>query len=148
MGWVTDLLKEIPLSTILREKITVIEQKYAALETENAILKDDLRKAKANVVQLEGQVGNLNQEIEKLTHVGDDLDEVEVALLRALTNPDVAYAEQLAGMVGSNLTRVEYHLQRLVDAGYATSPLGVVPGASRYLLTHEGRECLIKRNSI
>jgi adenylate cyclase len=68
MGWVIDLVKEIPLSTVLREKLSAIEEKYVALDTENAILKDDLRKAKANVVQLEAQVSNFKNEIEKLSH--------------------------------------------------------------------------------
>ena len=45
MGLLTDILKEIPQAAVLREKIASIEAKYAAADTENAILKDDLRQA-------------------------------------------------------------------------------------------------------
>jgi hypothetical protein len=44
MGILYDVLKGLPLNAVLREKINEIEAKYAALETENAILKDDMRK--------------------------------------------------------------------------------------------------------
>jgi hypothetical protein len=31
MGWLQDLLKEVPLSSVLRERVTLAEQKYALL---------------------------------------------------------------------------------------------------------------------
>src|SRR6266404_1333907 len=78
MGFVTDLLKEIPLSSVLKEKIAVIEAKYAASDTENAILKDDLRKLKAEITKLRKQV-------EELTHK-DDLDDVERELIKLVAS--------------------------------------------------------------
>ena len=47
MGLLTDILKEVPLSTELRKKIAKTEAENDALKTENVILKDDLREAKA-----------------------------------------------------------------------------------------------------
>ena len=44
MGLLTDILKEIPQAAVLKEKIADIEAKYAASDTENAILKDDLER--------------------------------------------------------------------------------------------------------
>jgi chromosome segregation ATPase len=150
MGLITDLLKDIPLSAVLREKMASAEQKYAALDTENAILKDDKRELQVRVMELERQVGDLKQEIEKLTHVGDDLDEVEILLLRALTSPEISTPEQMVGIAGSNLTRVQYHLHRLVEANYVFyGPVGTgIPGPLHCYLTHEGREYLIKRDKI
>jgi DNA-binding NtrC family response regulator len=52
----SDLLKEIPLSADLKRKIAEIETKYAATETENVILKDDLRKARAEIETLKNQI--------------------------------------------------------------------------------------------
>src|SRR5258706_16444871 len=50
MGILYDMLKGLPLNAVLREKINDIEAKYAALETENAILKDDNRKLRQDRV--------------------------------------------------------------------------------------------------
>jgi hypothetical protein len=44
MGILYDMLKGLPLNAVLREKINDVEAKYAALDIENAILKDDIRK--------------------------------------------------------------------------------------------------------
>lgn len=60
MSILTDILKEIPLSAVLREKVSTIETENAALKTENAILKDDLRQAKSQITQL-------NKRVEELT---------------------------------------------------------------------------------
>ena len=46
MGLLDDILKGLPLNALLREKINDVEIKYAAIETENAILKDDNNKLK------------------------------------------------------------------------------------------------------
>ena len=35
MGWITDLLKELPLSAVQRERLSLAEQKYSLLETSN-----------------------------------------------------------------------------------------------------------------
>jgi len=51
-----DLLKEIPLSADLRKKVAEIEANYAATESENALLRDDLRKAKAEIETLKNQI--------------------------------------------------------------------------------------------
>ena len=55
MGLLTDILKEITQAAVLKEKIAEIEAKYAAAGTENAILKDDLRKANAEIVKLKNK---------------------------------------------------------------------------------------------
>ena len=44
MGLFDDILKGLPVNAVLREKINDVEAKYSAIETENAILKDDNRK--------------------------------------------------------------------------------------------------------
>lgn len=41
MGIITDLLKEIPLSAVLKERLVETEKNMAALEKENAALKHE-----------------------------------------------------------------------------------------------------------
>ncbi|MGI9068370.1 MAG: hypothetical protein ACR2HX_18445 [Pyrinomonadaceae bacterium] len=140
MSLLADILREIPLSTVLREKIATIDAENAALQTENAILKDHLREAKAQTTQL-------SKEIDRLTHIDENLDEIEVALLRALTNKSVHEIEQLAGIVGSDLTRVEYHLEKLIAADYVSVPPPIIAGPTWYL-EHKGREYLIAKPNL
>src|SRR5215813_11003124 len=77
MGLLTDILKEIPQAAVLKEKIADIEAKYAASDTENAILKDDLRRAKT-------EIAKLKQQVEKLSHK-EDLNDAEVELLLSIS---------------------------------------------------------------
>lgn len=46
MGIITDILKEIPLSAVLREKIVGLETKMSVLESENLVLTKDNEKLK------------------------------------------------------------------------------------------------------
>jgi hypothetical protein len=58
MGIITDILKEIPLSAVLREKIVDLETKMSALEAENLVLKKENSDLNSLVV-------NLRQEIQR-----------------------------------------------------------------------------------
>src|SRR2546421_12473495 len=101
MGALFDLLKDIPLSAVLKEKIATFESENAALKTEIAILKDDKRK-------LQAENKRLKHEIEKLTHTYTP-SEIEVKILtRIAKRQDCNSAELLAGYLRTDLTRVEY----------------------------------------
>ena len=93
MSLLSDLLKETPLSVVLKEKVATIEAENAALKTENAILKDDLRQAKTQLTKLEKRV-------EELTN-NPDLDETDVLLLReiALIDESEASARHIANLM-------------------------------------------------
>lgn len=53
MGIITDMLKEIPLSAILKEKLAEQEKRRSATETENVVLKKQIVALEAKVSQLE-----------------------------------------------------------------------------------------------
>ena len=138
MGWITDLLKEIPQAAILKEKITAIEAKYEATETENAILKDDLREAKAHIQKLEKQ-------IKELTHI-EEMSELELKMLQRLANLDHGHAISsvlLNFFPDLTLARIEYHLNRLdqLDCirGDVTDHLG-----THYGVTQKGQKILLE----
>ncbi len=141
MGLLTDIIKEIPHTAVLQEKITAVEAKYAATETENSILKDDLREAKAEIAKLKKQV-------EELSHK-EDLDETELNLLLCIGKVDFGHA--VAGVLQSNffqdlsLERVKYHLTRLEELGYARmTVIGRLGG--QYRVTQNGRKLLLDKN--
>lgn len=141
MGWLTDLLKEIPLSSLLKEKIATIEAEHAAKDAENASLKDDLHEAKAEITKYKNQVADLSQK-------DTELDKLEIKLLQILSWPTYDHhIEGLSSHVGQHATRVEYHLERLEHDGYVLSSPVIISGMkTTYSLTHKGREYVVKNN--
>jgi hypothetical protein len=65
MGVITDILKEIPLSAVLREKIIGLETKMSVLEAENLVLKEALKKSNFKINQQTEKI----QTLEKLSIV-------------------------------------------------------------------------------
>lgn len=122
---------------ILREKIADAEAKYAASETENTILKKDLRDAKAEITKHKNQV-------EEFTHKDSELNDLEIKLLQRLSSP--AYpndAEGLSISLGEKVPRIQHHLERLEAEGYVISvKIYTVP----YDLTPKGREYLVRND--
>lgn len=138
MGLLTDILKEIPQAAVLKEKIASIEAKYAAADTENAILKDDLREANAKIKQLEGQ-------IKQLTHK-DDLNEIEIEILLAVSKSDSPSMSKIAKKFDIHSERVLYYVGKLSEQKYLKF-IGF-GGDGLYLLEQKGREALMNRDLI
>src|SRR5215212_7491059 len=107
MGLIDDILKGLPANAVLREQITQLNAQKATAETENAILKDDLRQAKAEITQLKKQ-------LEKFTHK-DDLNEMELMLLQSFSKNQDVNIVSVARKLEIDRGRVEYHIQRLID---------------------------------
>lgn len=128
MGFLTDLLKEVPLSAVLKEKIAAFEYENASLKTENAILKDDKR-------QLEREVMKLKEEIGRLTHT-DDLHETEQKILVIAKEGRELFAHSLAERLGLPEQRTEYFLLELVAKGYLDESFG-------YPINQKGRKYLL-----
>jgi len=60
MGFITDILKEVPLSAVLREKLGTAEAEAETLKTENANLRESVK-------QKDAEIERLKKEIERLT---------------------------------------------------------------------------------
>ncbi len=138
MGLLTDVLKEVPLSAELRKKIAKIEAENDGLKTENVILKDNLREAKAQIIKLE-------KRINEFTH-NPELDETDILILKEIALTSDPAASYLAEKLNLNLAMVEFRLQRLIDIDYLS--IWSIGGAERYSLQPKSREYLIKNNLI
>jgi septal ring factor EnvC (AmiA/AmiB activator) len=62
MSIITDILKEIPLSAVLRERLADAETKMAALEHENARLKSENENLRVDLNRVQAQVASLQQQ--------------------------------------------------------------------------------------
>jgi hypothetical protein len=65
MGIITDILKDIPLSAVLRERLSDQETKMTILEAENAALKTENLALKNENFDLNSLVKDLRQEIQR-----------------------------------------------------------------------------------
>lgn len=141
MGLLTDILKEIPQAAVLKEKIANIEAKYAAADTENAILKDDLREAK-------GLIAELKQQVKELSHI-DDLNDVEINLLHEIADKGVdnSAISIMAPWFNGSEARLAYHFNRLSTAGYIVLVYGDDSGG-HFAATQKGLELLVEKNLI
>ena len=138
MGWLTDIFKDVPLSTELREKLEKIEAENDSLKTDNVILKDDLRDARAQILRLE-------KRLEQFTH-HSELDEIDVLILKEIALTSEPAASYLAKKVDLDVPVVEFRLERLADIDYLST--WSIGGVERYSLEPKGREYLIKKNLI
>lgn len=136
MSLFTDILKGLPENAVLRSKVADAEERYAALETENAILKDDLRDAKTEIAKLKKQA-------EELTHKDLPLTDTDVSILRTFAStPEVLEDRIIASYCGISFHVAKFHLEQLQDSGYVSSYQGF------YSMSHKGRAYLIKNGLI
>jgi DNA-binding MarR family transcriptional regulator len=142
MGALFDLLKEIPLTAVLKEKIANFEAEKASLKQENASLKDDLRKAKTEIV-------NLKNEIQNFTHT-DGFHETEIEILVYLADEEALhFRDSMAINLQLNHARLDYFLEKLKNREYISWVGGSSVGeAIRYFLTPKGRDYLFNNNLI
>jgi predicted RNase H-like nuclease (RuvC/YqgF family) len=138
MGWLTDSFKDIPLSAELREKLATVEAESDTLKTDNVILKDDLREAKAEIIRLE-------KKLEQFTH-HSELDETDILILKEIALTSEPAASYLAAKVNLDLSTVEFRLERLTEIEYLST--WSIGGVERYSLEPKSREYLIKKNLI
>jgi hypothetical protein len=133
MGIITDILKEIPLSAVLRERLQELEKKHSDLETENTKVKEENRKLKSR--------------LEELTKT-NELSENEKKILVLLSSCEQALtAAQIAGGLCLSLTKTEYYLGRMWNE-YVYSHDYTNDRPSEYYLLQKGREYLVENDLI
>lgn len=107
-----------------------------ALNAENEALKVELRVANAKIQLLERQIAR------------SSLDKTEIALLDKIAQCDIetGFEVNFAEDLHLSKPRLDYHLQRLVNAG-CVEVLFVDPSlGENFAITQDGREVLVKRH--
>lgn len=121
MGFIADLLKEIPAAAKYQAALLEMENENARLKTENAELREEL-----------GQF--INQ--------WETLDWDAVRALVYLSRHEFAHAHEIAGAYQMNVQIAESYLSYLAKGGFVHPPLN---GEARYGLAHKGRRYLRER---
>lgn len=131
MGWIADLLKEIPSAARYKSELE-------AMEKENAVLKS--------------QVSDLRQEIQRRDDIiqkekshGEALDEVKEKILALVAVQDGIADHDVAQSLNLNGQLATFHLQELeanhlarrtLQAGARFTPWHITQEGRRYLVTH------------
>jgi DNA-binding HxlR family transcriptional regulator len=142
MGAIQDLLQEVPLSAVLKERVALAEQKYEAAMRENATLKQRIQSLEQETVILRAQVP---------TQIAKGIDEGTTRVLAYLfraegDNQDVGIA---ANRLQMEKGLVKYHLDQLDEAGLATCTGGnYVSGHVYWSLTPAGRRYAVENKLI
>jgi hypothetical protein len=66
MGFITDILKEVPLSAVLREKLVTAEKQIALGDTQTKILETENANLRELVKQKDGEIDRLKKQVESL----------------------------------------------------------------------------------
>jgi DNA-binding transcriptional ArsR family regulator len=139
MGAIQDILQEVPLAAVLRERVALAEQKYeaavrevealktkvAALERENAALRSRIPRDKG---------APLSKETELVL--------IQIFKAREIEDRDV---DNMATALGMDRGVMQYHLDRLNEAGLAHKTASDIEGVY-WALKPEGRRYVVERN--
>lgn len=141
MGWIADLLKEIPSAARYKAELeemegenTKLKQKVFSLESENNNLRQEIQR-RDDVIQKEKSHNNL-------------LDEIKVNILLFLSKQrDKLTDEQVFRSLNMNPQVVKFHLQELEKSRMVCRAL-YVGSPCEWYLAQEGRRYLIENKLI
>ena len=154
MGFITDLLKDIPLSGVLKERLVDTERHIAKLTTENAALITENAVLKDKMKILESGLQDAREEIARLTKIIEvsskeqqqegKFDAVEEQILQCFYgSKDDLTEDYFLGMF--DIGTIRHHFDRLLKK--KRIELAVATESPEYSITSEGRAHVIKETS-
>ena len=142
MGLIDDLLKEVPLSAVLRERVALAEQKHALAASENVELKKRLEALEQQNAELKAKVPSTQQ-----NDLSPDTTRVLVHLFRA--RDDDCDVGVMASALGVERSLLQYHLDCLNALGFAHITGGnYVDGHTYWGLSPRGRKYAVENKLI
>jgi len=112
--------------------------KLKTISEQNAALRAELKAAKRKIRTLERQTGRSPQ---------IRLDQVELDLLQRIADCDIdsGFAVDFAADMELAPAKLDFHLQRLVDAGYAELLFTDSALGDDFAITQKGRRTLVRK---
>ena len=128
MGWIADLLKEIPSAARYKSELEAMEKKVITLESENVNLRQEIQR-RDNVIRKE------------ISH-SNRLEEIREKILKLLSEHDEANSNQISQALSANEQVVNFHLTELEELNLI-SPSYIMNSPVIWSIAHEGRKYLI-----
>ena len=148
MGWITDLLQELPLSAVQRERLSLAEQKYALLETKQSNLETENKTLRLNLEKAEIEIQN-HKKLTKNSH-SERLEEVREKILFAVAQNEEATDQQISQITGVTTLISTYHLEELKTLKMVTvsyimgSEWAGTSGSTNWSVSQTGLAYLVK----
>lgn len=136
MGWIADLLEQIPSAAAYKVQLEKLDSEHKILQAENRDLKAKLETA--------------NREIDKLKQQSEEnrtgsRSEAETKVLLSLAKFRNPVAAQIADDLGMSLPVAEMHLEELRRIGFVGGAYNMY-APTRWFLEHLGSRYLYDRN--
>jgi DNA-binding transcriptional ArsR family regulator len=142
MGSIQDLLQEVPLAAVLRERVALADQKYETAMREVAQLKERVADLERENAELRAQIPADDED--DAASLQPDTARVLVHLFKA-NLPEARDVGNMAMTLGMERGVLQYHLDRLYDAGLAeTAGANYLHGHVYWALTPEGRRYAVE----
>jgi septal ring factor EnvC (AmiA/AmiB activator) len=142
MGWITDILKGLPLSAILKENLEKLEAEHGRLESELQRTKADLALANETNKMLTDRV-NKAQEDEHL----EEIEEKILLVLSGLHGQKHVNGDVIANHLQIDMTRAEFYLSKLQKDQFISAAYSYMNPTS-YKLADRGNEYVVKNNLV
>lgn len=127
MGWIADLLQEIPSAARYKSELETMEKKVISLEAENVNLRQEIQR-RDDVVQKEKSRSNsLSQDVEKI--------------LVCINRAENITPSQISRSVAIGKSVVEMHLEDLLESQYICASY-ILNQEPEYSLQQQGRKYL------
>jgi DNA-binding MarR family transcriptional regulator len=142
MGTIQDLLQEVPLSAVLKERVALVEQKLELAIGENADLKRRIRALEEENTALRGLIPNEESD-------GLDGDTVRVLAHLFRAEGDARDVGITARILQMEKSIVRYHLDQLASAGMARlTSSNYNTGHVYWSITPAGRKYAVEKKLI
>ena len=133
VGWLADLLKEIPSAARYAAECEKLESENDTLKAQNAILRSEVEAAKKKIGELEKQLHGRS----------GNLSEIEEKILQALAQ-GALHEDDLAKKLGIGREALRFHAEELQKSSLVDGqPFSGLPMLWR--LEQEGRKYLMMR---
>ena len=119
MGWIQDLLKEVPLSAVLKERVALVEQKYDAAVREAEELRGRAAELEKEIDELRAQLpappaGLQEDRYQEHEH---GLSEEELSIVKALFEHGELNENSIAIHTGLGDAKVNFWIPELMRKG-------------------------------
>jgi hypothetical protein len=147
MGWLQDMLKEVPLSAVLKERVALAEDESKRDKQRIETLESEIKNLRERIAASERENENLRAKVPKSAGaLSEDTKGVLVHLFKTVSQEDRDVGAMSRHMVMEEGV-LQYHLDQLGEAGFADMTgmnyiyggvyWGISPAGRRYVVENE-----------
>ena len=157
MGWLADLLEQIPSAAYYKIQLEKFDSEYKILKAEHERVKSENSDLQAKLEDAHNEIDGLKKEAQKKLAHGSGrpaIPEIQTRMMTLLASQGEMSAKKLTAYTGQGEEAAKFHLGELLQANFVAqetrSPhidpvTGQTVSETVWSLAHEGRRYLIQR---